>query len=249
MITPQGFAYDKFNFPCGEMHIKVTQAGDAPALTLAFEKNEDIIELLLVCDALKRLGKPLQELVIPYVPFGRQDRVAVPGECFSLKVFANLVNQCQVPRVVVTDPHSEVTTALLDNCQVIKQGEVFAPLLADKKEFYLVSPDAGAMKKIHDLAARCPGCIDIVECSKLRNIRTGALSGVRVHADDLGGKDCYIVDDICDGGRTFIEVAKILRQKNSGKITLLVTHGFFTKGLQVFDGLIDAVYTAKGKIK
>ena len=62
----------------------------------------------------------------------------------------------------------------------------------------------------------------------------------------------YIVDDICDGGRTFIEIAKYLKEADSidsSRIHLMVTHGFFTKGLGVFDGLIDHIYTRKGKIK
>ena len=91
--------------------------------------------------------------------------------------------------------------------------------------------------------------IEVVECSKLRNINTGEIRGTKVHSTGFLNHDCVIVDDICDGGRTFIEIAKVLKQKGAGKIKLYVTHGIFSKGLDVFDGLIDEIYTMKGRVK
>lgn len=250
MINPIGFTYEKFNFPVGEMHIKLKtfQWHKIVSMEFVFEKNEDIIELLLVVDALKRIDNKLDSLILNYVPFGRQDRVNEYGECFSLKVFADLINSCGFKVVVITDPHSDVTTALINNCYVTPQDYVFAPYFEGKNEFYLISPDGGSLKKIYKLA-KLVDCYDVIECSKLRNTKTGEITGVKVHFDDFGNKDCYIVDDICDGGRTFIEIAKELKKKNCGRIILMVTHGFFTKGLEVFDGLIDEIYTLKGKVK
>lgn len=82
---------------------------------------------------------------------------------------------------------------------------------------------------------------------KKRNVKTGEITETTVHIDDLNGKDCYIVDDICDGGRTFIEIAKVLRRKNSGKIILMVSHGFFTKGKSVILKHIDSIFTQSGR--
>lgn len=248
MIKGIGFTHEKFNFPCGEMHVKVNFQGNDAGVIFNYEKNEDIIELLLVCDAIKRAGGRLVELHMPYIPFGRQDRVNVLGECFSLKVFADLINGLGFSDVVVTDPHSDVSSALLNNCIIVRQDQVFDGVLKDKSDFWLVSPDAGALKKIY-LLSKNVTCNGVVQCSKNRNVMTGEITGVEVNINDLWGKDCYIVDDICDGGRTFTEIAKILKVKNCGKIILLVTHGFFTKGLGVFDELIDEIYTLKGKIK
>jgi ribose-phosphate pyrophosphokinase len=249
LITTQGFAYKKIQFPCGEPHVRITDTSPNRlcSVTLDFERADEIVELLLVADALRRHGLRLRELVIPYVPFGRQDRVAAHGDCFSLKVFADLINGLRLDRVVVTDPHSDVTTALINNCEVIGQDQVFAPILAGFGYHWLVSPDAGAAKKIHKLST--PNTIGVIECSKRRNVRTGEIEGVVVHSEDIEHIDCVIVDDICDGGRTFVEIAKVLRQRRPGRIVLMVTHGFFTKGLSVFDGLIDEVYTRKGRVK
>lgn len=244
MITGIGFTHETFKFPVGELHVRVKAHQDIASINFSFERSEEVLELLLLCDALKREGVFLKKLYIPYVPFGRQDRVAVGGECFSLSVLCNLINSIGFQLVQVTDPHSDVQTALLDNCEVIEQWEVFKDV---SMSGYLVCPDGGALKKIYKLAK--VKHLPVVECSKKRDVETGEITGVIVHAEDLDGKDCYIVDDICDGGRTFTEIAKVLRSKNCGKIALCVTHGFFTKGLEVFDGLIDEIYTLKGKVK
>lgn len=248
--------YKKTEFPCGEIQVTLSRPWAIPSegpitIDFIFEKVEEIFELALVCDAIKRNHGELYGLVMAYAPFGRQDRVAVPGESFSLKVFADLINSLGFQRVIVTDPHSDVTTALINNCEVIHQHEVFKDYFKDKKNFYLVSPDGGALKKIYKLAQEVKPK-DVVECSKLRNVSTGEITGVKVNGwAGITKEDCYIVDDICDGGRTFVEIAKLLKERSHGKIILMVTHGFFTnpKGIGVFDGLIDEIYTRKGKIK
>ena len=252
MIQGIGFEHTKFSFPCGELHVKLKnpERGRRVSLHFNFEKNEDLIELLLVCDALKQVGMILEGIAMPYVPFGRQDRAAVAGESFSLKVFADLINSCEAKVVEIIDPHSDVTTALINNCRVVTQDRVFARYFEDRKDFYLISPDGGALKKIYKLAARPEvDPLGVIECTKERDVKPGEISRTVVHHHlSLKGKDCVMVDDICDGGRTFIEIAKVLREKEAGKITLMVTHGKFTKGLDVFKGLIDEIYTHKGKV-
>jgi ribose-phosphate pyrophosphokinase len=251
MITTHGFIYKKFNFPVGEMHLVISKILGLEDITkvdieFEFERNEELVELLLLSDALKRNQLELNKLVIPYVPFSRQDRINIKGECFSLKVFADIVNSCNAKEVVITDPHSDVTTTLINNYNVITQEQLF-----EKHKFnansYLISPDGGALKKIYKLAKKVK--LPVIECSKQRNVENGEITGIKINATDLEKRDCYIVDDICDGGRTFIEIAKELKNLNSGKIILLVSHGFFTKGLKVFDDLIDEIYTRKGKVK
>jgi ribose-phosphate pyrophosphokinase len=237
-------------FPCGEPHVTVT---DTPIrnpinITFDFESSGEILVLLLLVDAVKRLGYSLGELTMPYVPFGRQDRVANAGEAFSIGVFCDLINSLGFHIVRITDPHSDVTTALLKNVRVETQAQIFAPMLKDRSDFYLISPDAGAMKKMYSLGSVVKS-LGIVQCSKIRDTVTGEITGTQVHIPDLEGKDCFIVDDICDGGRTFTEIAKKLKELHAGKIHLMVSHGFFTKGLEVFNGLIDHIYTRKGQIK
>lgn len=249
MIKGIGFKYEKFNFPCGELQVNVHSFVPFSPVNIEFqyEKNEEIIELLLLCDALKRNNLFLSQLVLPYVPYGRQDRVNRPGEALSIKVFTELLNLCDAEEVLISDPHSDVTPALINNCRIQSQEEIFAKLFTNLN-IYLISPDGGALKKIYKLAGVVP-CKGVIECSKKRNTSNGEITGVHVPLEDFSGHDCYIVDDICDGGRTFVELAKELKKRNCGKIVLMVTHGFFTKGLEVFDNLIDEIYTRNGRVK
>lgn len=253
MITLNGATYSSFKFPCGEINVKIYNVNKSRIdIKFDFEKSEEIVELMLIVDAIKRYNSHSQlglgKLTMDYVPFGRQDRVMQKGEALSLKVFCDLINSMGFTRVCIKDAHSAVTTSLLDNCLEHKQNQVFKKYLQELKDFYLIAPDGGALKKIYDLA-KTINCIDVIECSKSRDVTTGEITGVKVYKDNLESKDCVIVDDICDGGRTFIEIAKVLKQKNCGKITLCVTHGLFTKGLEVFDGLIDTIVTNKGIVK
>jgi ribose-phosphate pyrophosphokinase len=233
-----------------------------------FEKNEDIIELLLFCDAAKRAGKFLVNLHMNYVPFSRQDRTNAVGESFSLHTFATLINSLQFCYVHIMDPHSDVTPALIQNCLIKNQWDLLAPLIQQNTfgQFVLVAPDAGALKKIHKLAQilsmNTPRFKGIVESSKIRNTTTGEITGTVVHTSGhahilnadltftLDPSLVYVIaDDICDGGRTFLELAKVLRAQGAEQVDLYVTHGFFTKGMEVFTGLIDHVYAVNNQSK
>ena len=144
-----------FYFPCGEMQVTVESITTTMVTVhFTFTKNDDIFELLLFCDAAKREGYRLDRLTMRYVPFSRQDRCNNPGEAFSLKVFCDLINGLNFNTVLIQDPHSDVTPALLNNCVVQNQWELLAPLIRGfvKTPFYLVAPDAGALKKTHKLA-------------------------------------------------------------------------------------------------
>lgn len=238
-------------FPCGEQHVSILPTKSERMdvdVVFDFHSVDEIMTLLLFVDAAKNAGHVLRNLEMPYVPFGRQDRVANPGENFSLRVFADLINGLGFQSVNIVDPHSDVTPALLRNVRIRHQHEVFKGYFAGLKDFHLISPDGGALKKIYKLAKEID-CSSVIECSKWRDTKTGAITRTIVHAQELNGRDCYIVDDICDGGGTFIAIAIELRQLGAGKIHLMVSHGFFTKGLDVFAGLIDHIYTAKGQIK
>jgi ribose-phosphate pyrophosphokinase len=107
-----------------------------------------------------------------------------------------------------------------------------------------VSPDAGAEKKIFAFAKEL-GFENVVRAGKVRDVSSGKITGTEVYVPEPAlyktDKDFLIVDDICDGGRTFIELAKKLRPMTTGKIKLLITHGIFSKGIEVFDGIIDEV--------
>jgi ribose-phosphate pyrophosphokinase len=106
----------------------------------------------------------------------------------------------------------------------------------------LISPDGGALKKIYKVSEALNG-MEVVECSKSRDVKTGRLSGFKVYADDLQGRSCILVDDICDGGGTFIGLAKELKAKNAGALYLAVSHGVFSKGTDLLTEVFDHIFT------
>ena len=178
----------------------------------------------------------------------RMDRVMTNGEPFSLKVIAGMLNCAAFHKVKIFDPHSEVSTAVIeksfaiDNISFVKDVLIkysATHIADDQSKYCLASPDAGALKKIHKVAAALDH-MEVVECMKERDPRTGKLSGFKVFAENLAGKTCFIVDDICDGGGTFTGVAAALKQLGASKIVLIVSHGIFSKGTSIND--VDEVY-------
>lgn len=216
-------------------------------IKVKLQSSDDIMELLQVNDSVKRIY-PLADrfLFMPYAPYARQDRVCSEGESLASKVFADLINICGFKKVLVVDCHSDVLPALIDNCESVHVKTVIASSDLDGvlkgSEGFIVSPDAGANKKVFDVAKEYP-LQTFVRADKVRDPNTGAISGTEVYCEDFKGKPVTIVDDLVDGGYTFVKLAEKLKERNSGKITLYATHGIFSKGLEVFNNLIDEVWT------
>ena len=238
--------FKSFLFAGGEPHIKI-QPGFDPThpVRIAQRLNsfQDLGLLCLAVDALRRMGVRHIEAFTPYFPAARQDRVMVPGEPLSVKVYADLINALHLERVTVFDPHSEVTPALLENCDVQSNHDFIKQVLAQLPAApLLISPDGGALKKIYKLSEYLGGQA-VVECSKSRDVKTGQLTGFKVYADDLQGQACLIVDDICDGGGTFIGLAEALKAKNAGPLYLAVSHGIFSKGVDDLSACFSKIFT------
>jgi ribose-phosphate pyrophosphokinase len=238
--------FESFTFSGGEPHIKIKPDFDiskAVIITHRLNSFDDLGLLCLAVDALKRIDAKLSNLVIPYFPAARQDRVMVKGEPLSVKVYADIINTLGFEKVFVLDAHSEVTPALLNNCEAVSNHK-FIQQVIEKigSDVLLISPDGGALKKIYKVSEFLGG-VEVVECSKSRNVKTGKLTGFKVYADDLEGRDCLIVDDICDGGGTFIGLAEELKNKNAGKLYLAVTHGIFNKGFDELKSGFTHIFT------
>lgn len=250
--------FEVWTFPCGERHVRL-ELDEPPVpglvrgvcVTFSFTSSQDLIDLLLLGSALRENGCRINELNIPYFPYSRQDRVATLGDAFSLKVAADLINSLDADIVRIVDPHSDVLPALVKNCHVIHQAEVFGQRLIDMREFVLVIPDAGALKKCAYFE-QLPHCKASMMAIKRRDPVNGRV--VVSNVIHMKGGIAYpvphvIVDDICDGGGTFIQIGNLLKSFGVQRVVLMVTHGFFTNGLTVFDGLIDEIYTKDGRVK
>jgi ribose-phosphate pyrophosphokinase len=246
-----------FNFSGGEVQVDIGKwvGYDKPWITVRADihNSDGIMELLLAKDAIDRdykLKNTKKTLVIPYLPYARQDRACNEGEALSIKVMANLINSMNFDHVITWDAHSDVGPALINNCVNVGPEEILAHFVSglyeelEQGEIFLVSPDAGAEKKVMKVA-RYFGGLNIINAGKIRDVKTGEIVATKVDwGFSLRGKDLLIVDDICDGGRTFIELAKKLKRFKPQSINLYVTHGIFSKGYQpLFDANIKRIFT------
>lgn len=254
-VNGESFAASAFAFPGGELQVRLPdlpflRPSESPVLVTArIQSSDDLVQLVLATEVLARVLPDItRRLTIPYFPYARQDRVMQDWEAFSLRPVCAMVNALGYDRVTVLDPHSDVLPALLDRVDVVTQLDLIrgfhalADMLRGDERLVIVSPDAGAAKKALKVAQHFKRPLAVA--GKEREIATGEI--LRTTLADPGavqGRSCLIVDDICDGGRTFTELAKVLREAGATSIHLYVTHGIFSKGLGVFDGLIDAVFT------
>lgn len=247
-----------FSFPGKEIHLtrdwKIYNTYSNQLVEISFEGSDDIMALLLV-DNLLKLQNYKYDLLIKYFPYARQDRHTTKDSPFSLRVMTDIIKLCNVNKVIVWDPHSDILEALLPEgmLEVVSQSSLLVDTLKDgyqylKKNFAIVSPDSGALKKIYSCAKAFSFDVPVVKADKNRNTATGEITGSMVYnLQDVGDKDLLIVDDICDGGRTFIELAKAIKDHcdyKQNKIHLYITHGIFSKGLDVFDQYIDKIFCA-----
>ncbi len=248
--TASDLKYELINFPDSQPHIRLDQKSINDkhcCIVSRFSNSSDYFRIAFAVDALRRASVTDLKLKISYLMGARMDRVMIEGEALSIKVIAQTINLLGFNSVDIFDPHSDVSSAVIDfanpisNIQLVKKS--IAHYRSHQKfegEIVLVSPDAGAMKKTAKTGVAL-GITNIVECSKKRNLADGKLSGFKVNIETLKDKVCFITDDICDGGGTFVGVAGELKKLGASTVVLVVSHGIFSKGYKIEN--VDHVYT------
>lgn len=166
----------------------------------------------------------------------RSDRRFNPGESFDLKVIAGFINSMQFDRVRILHPHSPVALALINHSEAIDHFQFVEKAAASIEHPVLVSPDAGAYKATHSIAERLKA--DLVPSNK---VRVNGQPEISVQGD-VSGRNCLIVDDLADGGRTFKFLAEALKQQGAAKVYLYVTHAQFNHGFDELKATIDHIY-------
>jgi ribose-phosphate pyrophosphokinase len=186
------------------------------------------------------------DLQFNYLPYARYDRAMKENDSFSLKAFTDIINSMNFNRVLLIDPHSNVGQILLKNSDVIID-QLTAILLSNvitcnNSYDYIVSPDFGAIKKATSISEYYN--IPLLIALKKRDVSTGYTVFDKLLIDDsvdLTDKKLLIVDDICDYGNTFINLAKGIKDLyNIKSIDLFVTHGLFSGGKKLNN--IDNTY-------
>lgn len=221
-------------------------------VTADTDPQNQFFEVACVVSVLRWINPRIRiTLFMPYLPYARQDRRMVTNDAFTLKVYANQLNALELDSVLVFDAHSDVGPGLIENCVNIPQNRLLQVNpwhygLTVGDDIVIVSPDAGALKKIHGIQKVIPN-IGLVVLDKERNVETGEIVGMRIvdsTLQSLEDRRCVIFDDICDGGMTFIGAATALKKAGAKSVELVVTHGIFSKGYDhLLQNGVDKIYT------
>lgn len=264
LYIPEPLEKKTFLFSAGEVQVRLPDIKGCERLIIEsrYPDSQDILEIALIINAAENFSgfSGLVSVFLPYLSYSRQDRVCYPGEANSLETFVSLLATQQSfksrGRVITWDVHSKKALDAFKSWG-ISFLNIGAESLIKKfgnsvdASYVVVSPDAGAVDRANAVASTL-GCKTVVYGEKKRDPKDGSIVGTLVKdkngdEPDLSGNKVLIVDDICDGGRTFIELAKVLRNCGAEEVVLYVTHGIFSKGFNVFNEngslLIDRILT------
>lgn len=261
IVLNNKFVIDQNHFPDGTLRLSVPNHYPMQ-ISWYYDKDEELTTLIYLVKHLRNLSENNDSsisLFMPYVPNARMDRTEAVENVFTLKYFAEIINSLNFAFVLIADPHSTVTTALLDRAIVVYQFGLIRNVVdeiyekSSEENVTIFYPDAGSVKR-YSRFIKGP----YVFGNKVRDWDTGEIKGLDVIGDMERIKDhnILIVDDICSKGGTFYHSAKKLKELGAKDIYLYVTHCENTvlQGELIRSGLIkrifttDSIYTAEHEL-
>lgn len=189
-----------------------------------FENESEFMQLaqlrqLLSCGSYKYVS-----LSIPFLPYGRQDKDVSNDKTFALHTFAGLINYLRFDQIITYDAHNPELTSNLFNNLVNIVPLAIQHINVDNPVYIL--PDKGASRYLNFI----PNTFEVIVCDKNRNQDTGHIDSYRVNGN-VCDRNVIVIDDICDGGKTFEILGQNLKEQKVKSAHLLVTHGIFSKGV------------------
>ena len=183
--------------------------------------NDHFMELLLLADTVKRAGASRIIAIVPYFGYGRQDRPSYKHGPISASLIARLIESSGIDRVITLDLHSKQSEGFFRiGVQNLDTSSLFLDLFKELDDYIIVSPDLGGLVRAQKLANLASA--DLAVINKVRT-----LSGECIMNDVLGNvkdKNCILVDDIIDTGRTLCTAANLLIEKGAKSVSACVTH-------------------------
>ena len=216
-------------FADGEIYIEINEniRGNSIFIiqSVSSPANDNLMELLLCIDALKRSSAKNITAVIPYFGYARQDRKVVPRTSISAKLVSNLITKAGADRVVTVDLHAGQIQGFFD----IPVDNLFAtPIFArhikkkiKSKNLICVAPDVGGTERARALGKLLNVGLAIVDKRRPKPGQSQVMNII----GDVKGKTCILVDDIIDSGGTIVNAAKALKDRGAKEVYVYITHG------------------------
>ncbi len=196
----------------------------------SYPANDNLMELLIMLDALRRSSARRVTAVIPYFGYARQDRKSAPRTPISAKLVANLITEAGANRVLTLDLHAGQIQGFFD---IPLDNLYAAPLFmadirarTEGRDIMIVSPDVGGVVRARALATRLNCDLAIID---KRRERAGVSEVMNV-IGDVADRHCILLDDICDSGGTLCSAADALCQEGASSVSVYVTHGVLSGG-------------------
>lgn len=239
--------FEAMRFPAGEAHIKVIHENDGKGELTEIARlygadGNDLFTLAMWADAARQRNAHTV-LLVPYLPGARQDR----GLPFGAHIYANFLRGLDVDQIICFDPHSPVMPELIGNITIIDSAAIVREHIvgrADrdtKPQRYagIIAPDKGAVERAQHVADACH--LPLYKAEKHRDSYTGKLSGFTCETLPIEGK-LLIVDDICDGGGTFMGLAESTGL-DKDRLGLYVSHGVFSGNAHLLNQHFGEIWT------
>ena len=216
-------------FADGEIYIEINEniRGNSIFIiqSISSPANDNLMELLLCIDALKRSSAKNITAVIPYFGYARQDRKVVPRTSISAKLVSNLITKAGADRVVTVDLHAGQIQGFFD----IPVDNLFStPIFArhakkriKSKKIICVAPDVGGTERARALGKLLNVGLAIVDKRRPKPGQSQVMNVI----GDVRNQTCIIVDDIIDSGGTIVNAAKALKQRGAKEVYVYITHG------------------------
>lgn len=232
------------HFPDGEVQIILDKFShkDKVEVHCRITSTEELFILMQVADILNRHGVSWS-LNIYYLMGMRMDRVMDFDRPFTLKVIVDILDNLGATCIEVFNPHSEITLNLFKKTPVsrLKANKWSKEQKYFWGEYQIVLPDTGAVERY--FRGNPPS--DIILGEKVRNIETGRILSIKIKNPEAinGRRSLIVIDDLCDGGGTFVGIAKAIREVNSTiPINIAVDHMVNSKGLENLSAIFNHVY-------
>lgn len=231
--------YELKKFHDGQVASKIVEGGDLE-IKIRGNSYEDLFAVASVkeaWDAANALNKSAVSTLTLYCLIGqRSDRRFCENESFDLKVICKFINSMNFDKVQLLHPHSPISLALIENSEGMSHFSFVEKAYHSIGTPILVSPDAGAYKATHDIAVKLN--TDLIPSNKVRVDGEPAI----LIQGDVKNKECLIVDDLADGGRTFKYLAEELKRQGASRVFLYITHAQFNYGFEDLKESIDHIY-------